>query len=215
MSKKVCKVLVLISGTGSNLQAILNQQQTGELAIEIVGVISNRPNVGGLTIAVKANIPTLVVDHTKFQSRQDYDDKLAVEIDKFDADLIVLAGYMRIMSSSLVQKFLGKMINIHPSLLPKYPGLNTHQKALDNGDKYHGSSVHFVTEVLDGGPVIAQSKVSIEADDNKDSLAAKVKKVEHRLYPKVISWYASGRLEFRDNKTHLDGDLQTNAKLVE
>jgi phosphoribosylglycinamide formyltransferase-1 len=205
MTSEPCRVVVLISGSGTNLQALIDEQNAGNLPIEIVGVISNRPGVKGLERAEQAGIPSQIVDHTQFSSREDFDEAIASEILRFAPDLVVLAGYMRIMTPKLVKAFEGKMLNIHPSLLPKYPGLNTHRRALENGDQEHGSSVHFVTEILDGGPLIAQSRISIHDDDTEQTLSERIKLIEHKLYPQVVRWFAEGRLAFKNNHTYFDG----------
>ncbi|NVJ60939.1 MAG: phosphoribosylglycinamide formyltransferase [Gammaproteobacteria bacterium] len=208
-----CRVVVLISGNGSNLQAIIDRQ--AELSIEIVGVISNRPDVYGLERAQQANINTKVLDHTTFESRELFDNELSELIESYQPELVVLAGYMRIMTQELVKHFEGKMLNIHPSILPKYPGLNTHRRAIEAGDSEHGSSVHFVTEVLDGGPIIAQAKLNITENDTEQSLADRIKQLEHTLFPKVIGWFAASRLEFKQNQTYLDGKLLSSPLLIE
>ena len=208
-----CRVVVLISGNGSNLQAIIDRQS--ELSIEIVGVISNRPKVYGLERAEIAGIATKTLDHMQFESRESFDQQLSALIDSFNPDLVVLAGYMRIMTPELVNRFAGKMLNIHPSLLPKYPGLNTHRRAIEAGDKEHGSSVHFVTEVLDGGPIIAQAKLNITESDTEQSLAERIKQLEHQLYPQVIGWFAASRLLFKHNHTYFDEQLLESPILVE
>lgn len=207
MAKPPCRVVVLISGSGTNLQALIDEQTTGELPIDIVAVISNRPGAGGLEKAQSAGIPTHVIDHTQFDDRHSFDVQVIDAILQYQPDLIVLAGYMRIMTPDLVNRFSGRMLNVHPSLLPKYPGLNTHRRALENKDTHHGSTVHFVTEVLDGGPVIAQSKLTIGDNDNEQLLATRVKQLEHKLYPKVVGWFAEGKLTLKNNQTYFNGEL--------
>ncbi len=209
-----CRVVVLISGSGTNLQALIDGQKKGSLKIELVGVVSNRPGVAGLDRAENAGIPSIVVDHKRFNSREEFDQTIAAAIAEFSPDLVVLAGYMRIMTPELVRAFEGKMLNIHPSLLPKYPGLHTHRRALENGDQQHGSSVHFVTEILDGGPLIAQSIVNIAEDETEQSLVERVKTLEHNLYPQVIQWFAEGRLAFKNNQTYLDGEKLESPVIV-
>jgi phosphoribosylglycinamide formyltransferase-1 len=201
----LCRVVVLISGSGTNLQALIDGEKNNGLPIKIVGVLSNRPGVKGLERAELAGIPTRVVDHTDYKSRDKFDEVIAKEIQSFKPDLVVLAGYMRIMTPQLVKTFEGKMLNIHPSLLPKYPGLHTHRRVLENGDREHGSSVHFVTEVLDGGPIIAQSRIKVRDDDTEQTLIERIKLIEHKLYPQVVQWYAEGRLAFNNNHTFFDG----------
>ncbi len=214
MTSSKCRVVVLISGSGTNLQALIDGQLNQTLAIDIVGVISNRPGVAGLERAEKAGIPTKVLDHKSFDTREEFDWQMEREIIKFDPDLVVLAGYMRIMTPELVKAFEGKMLNIHPSLLPKYPGLHTHRRALENGDAEHGSSVHFVTEVLDGGPLIAQSRININDDDTEQTLGERIKLIEHKLYPQVVQWFAEGRLSFKNNQTFFDGEKLEQPKQV-
>lgn len=204
-------IVVLISGNGSNLQAIIDSVQTGAINGRISAVISNKPNVFGLERAAQANIPAIAVDHTQFADRSEFEQALTQTIDQYQPDLVVLAGFMRILSSEFVQHYLGKMLNIHPSLLPKYPGLNTHRRVLENGDKEHGTSVHFVTAELDGGPIIAQRSIHVTADDTEESLQQKIQQQEHRLYPEVVSWFCNGRLQFKDGQAWLDQDPITTS----
>jgi phosphoribosylglycinamide formyltransferase 1 len=201
------KLVVLISGGGTNLQALIDGQQRAELPIAIVGVISNRPDVKGLTRAAAANIPTQVVDHQHFTNREEFEQALVAAIDFYQPDLIVLAGFMRILSPTFTQRYLGRMFNIHPSLLPKYPGLHTHERALAAGDTEHGATVHFVTAELDGGPIIIQTKVPVLSTDTPASLAARVLEQEHRIYPQAIRWFAEGRLRLVGSDCTLDGKL--------
>lgn len=198
------RIAVLISGSGSNLQAIIDHQKSHADLYEIALVISNRPNAYGLQRAQDANIPTLVIDHTEYESREVFDQVLQTAIDAANADLVVLAGFMRILTSAFAQHYLGKMLNIHPSLLPKYAGLNTHKRALEAGDKKHGLSIHFVTPELDGGPVILQAEVDIEAGETEQSLADKVHKQEHIAYPLVVQWFAEDKLFLKDNQAWLN-----------
>ncbi|KID58678.1 phosphoribosylglycinamide formyltransferase [Pseudoalteromonas luteoviolacea] len=188
------RIVVLISGSGSNLQAIIDHCQSGNINGEIVTVISNKADAYGLTRAEQAGIKTNVLSHKDYDSREAYDEQLAKLIDSCKPDLVVLAGFMRILTPNLVQKFKGKMLNIHPSLLPKYQGLNTHQRAIDANDAYHGASVHFVTEELDGGPVIVQAKVAILPEDSAETLAKRVHEQEHVIYPLVVKWFSEHRL---------------------
>ncbi|MGB5261286.1 MAG: phosphoribosylglycinamide formyltransferase [Gammaproteobacteria bacterium] len=187
-------VVILISGRGSNLQAIINCVQAGRLPIEIRAVISNRPQAGGLQLAAAAGITAEVVDHTHYPDRDAFDHALQQRIDRHAPRLVVLAGFMRILTPAFVEHYRGHMLNIHPSLLPAFPGLNTHRRALDTGVSEHGASVHFVTADTDCGPVIAQARVPIKPGDTEDSLAARVLEQEHRLYPLAILWYALGRI---------------------
>lgn len=191
MSKRI---VVLISGNGSNLQAIIDGCQASKIAGDVVGVISNKANVYGLERAKLHEIDSQIVDHKLFDTREAYDDALQFTIEQYAPDLVVLAGFMRILTPKLVNHFEGRMLNIHPSLLPKYQGLNTHQRAIDAGDEHHGVSVHFVTPQLDGGPVILQAKVPVFDNDTVDELSARVHAQEHRIYPLVVGWFCQSRL---------------------
>jgi phosphoribosylglycinamide formyltransferase-1 len=201
------KIVVLISGGGTNLQAIIDACTHDEFSGEVVAVISNKADAFGLTRAENANITNLSLSHKDFISREAYDQALIAKIDTFNADLIVLAGFMRILTPEFVQHFQGKLLNIHPSLLPKYQGLNTHQRAIDAGDNVHGVSVHFVTEELDGGPVILQAKVPVFPEDNSDDLSARVHEQEHRIYPLVVKWFTEDRLSMQGDNALLDGNI--------
>ncbi|QSD33835.1 phosphoribosylglycinamide formyltransferase [Pectobacterium brasiliense] len=197
-------IVVLISGHGSNLQALIDACKNGRLKGKIVAVFSNNAEAYGLERAQDADIPTCVLNPEDFADRAAFDAALANEIEQYEPALVVLAGYMRILSPEFVAQFAGKMLNIHPSLLPKYPGLHTHRKALENGDREHGTSVHFVTDELDGGPLILQAKVPVLSDDTEESLSERVKTHEHTIYPMVINWFLNGRLVMRDNEAWLD-----------
>jgi phosphoribosylglycinamide formyltransferase-1 len=199
------KLVVLISGSGSNLQTFIDQCQSGDIAADIAAVISNKAEAFGLERATKAGIATACVDHKAFDSREAFDQALSEVIDSHQPDLIILAGFMRILTPGFVEKYLGKMMNIHPSLLPKYPGLNTHQRAIDAGDNKAGATVHFVTPELDGGPAIVQAEVNISATDTAESLAQKVLNQEHLIYPMAVKWFCEKRLLLNNNKTVLDG----------
>ena len=198
------RLVVLISGSGSNLQAIIDACNNGEINANIAAVISNKADAYGLERAKKAGIATAVLSHKDFDSREAYDAELMDVIESFAPNLVVLAGFMRILTPSLVQKFKGKMLNIHPSLLPKYQGLNTHQRAIDAKDDVHGVSVHFVTEELDGGPVILQAKVPVLADDTAETLAQRVHAQEHIIYPLVVKWFSEQRLTMEADYAVLD-----------
>lgn len=204
MSQSVTKICVLISGNGSNLQAIIDEIAAKRLDAVITGVISNRPGAYGLQRASEAGIEAVCLDHTQYSDRDSYDNDLKAQIEKFGADCVVLAGFMRILTPEFVNHFSGKLVNIHPSLLPKYKGLNTHQRAIDNGDEEHGVSVHFVTPELDGGPVIIQSRVPVFEEDTASDLAERVQEQERRIYPLVLSWFSAGRLMMKNNKAVLD-----------
>jgi phosphoribosylglycinamide formyltransferase-1 len=199
---KACSVVVLISGNGSNLQALIDASASSNF--KIVGVISNNPEAYGLERARKAGIGTTVIDHRDFPDRASFDRALMARIDQLSPRLVVLAGFMRILTPEFVKQYAGRILNIHPSLLPKYPGTNTHQRALDAGDEIHGVSVHFVTEDLDSGPVAAQATIPVLAEDTADSLQARVHTQEHRVYPLVVSLFASGRLRMRGHRAWLD-----------
>ncbi|CAI1610173.1 Phosphoribosylglycinamide formyltransferase [Serratia fonticola] len=200
------KIVVLVSGQGSNLQALIDACQQGRIAATIVAVFSNNAQAYGLQRAEEAGIAAQALDAKDFADREAFDAALAQAIDQYQPDLVVLAGYMRILSNAFVQHYAGRMLNIHPSLLPKYPGLHTHRQAIDNGDAEHGTSVHFVTEQLDGGPVILQAKVPIFPGDEEDEVIERVQTQEHTLYPLVVSWFIEGRLAMRDNAAWLDGE---------
>ena len=201
------RVAVLISGSGSNLQALIDGATGGDSAFDIVAVISNRSDAFGLTRARDAGIDTAVIDHRQFPSREAFDHCLADTLDGYRPDLVVLAGFMRILTAAFVDRFQGRLINIHPSLLPKYTGLNTHQRALDAGDNEAGCSVHFVTEQLDGGPVIVQARVPIAPGDDAGSLAARVLREEHRIYLEAVRWCASGRVRLAGEEAIFDNKL--------
>ena len=198
------RIVVLLSGRGSNFQSLLNASLTGDLAGSIDLVISNRPHAGGLTIANNANIDTALIDHQAYATRDAFDADLAGVIDSVSPDLIVLAGFMRILTQGFVSQFAGRLLNIHPSLLPLYPGLNTHQRALDNGDTHAGATVHYVTGELDGGPSVIQARVPIEPGDTKDQLADRILQVEHQIYPQAVNWHLSGRLALRNGVLYKD-----------
>ncbi|MFQ6371110.1 phosphoribosylglycinamide formyltransferase [Shewanella sp. YIC-542] len=199
----VCRVLVLISGNGSNLQAIM-ESALPKSPYQVVGVISNKADAYGLTRAAAANVDNLCVSAMPGESRTEYDKRLATAMDSFKPDLVVLAGFMRILGDELVMAYQGRMINIHPSLLPKFTGLDTHQRAIDAAEPEHGASVHFVIPHLDAGPVILQAKVPVFTDDTAEMLAARVQEQEHAIYPLVVKWFAEGRLQMRDNHAWLD-----------
>lgn len=198
------RLVVLISGSGSNLQAIIDACADQRIHAVIAAVISNRPDAYGLTRARQAGIPAVVLDHKAFDDRESYESRLQSTIDAFQPGLIVLAGYMRILQPDTVQRYLGRMINIHPSLLPAFQGLHTHKRALEAGCTEHGASVHFVTAELDGGPVILQAKVPVEPDDDADSLAARVLEQEHQIFPQAIDWIARGRIQISGDRVLFD-----------
>lgn len=199
------RIVVLVSGNGSNLQAILDACQQGRIAGGVAAVFSNKAAAFGLQRARDAGVPGHALAASQFADREAFDRQLMLEIDAYAPDLVVLAGYMRILSPAFVQHYAGRMLNIHPSLLPKYPGLHTHRQAIDNGDDEHGTSVHFVTEELDGGPVVLQAKVPVFAEDGEEDVAARVQHQEHAIYPLAIGWFLDGRLAMHDDAAWLDG----------
>ncbi|EPC03728.1 hypothetical protein L861_04685 [Litchfieldella anticariensis FP35 = DSM 16096] len=199
------RVVVLISGNGSNLQALIDAQSHGELGGEIVAVISNQPNAYGLKRARDAGIDAVVLPHREYESREAFDGALIKVIERHEPDLIVLAGFMRILSPIFVQRFYGRLLNIHPSLLPAYQGLDTHARVLADGAKEHGASVHFVTEELDGGPVVIQAALEITEDDSVETLKNKVHSREHLIYPIAVKWFLEGRLRLGAEGATFDG----------
>jgi phosphoribosylglycinamide formyltransferase-1 len=200
------KLAVLISGGGTNLQSFIDASAAGELGADIALVISNRADAYGLERARKAGIDTAVVDHRAFEDRESFDKALLDALAPTGVDLVILAGFMRILTPVFIAPYLGRLLNIHPSLLPLYPGLKTHQRALDAGDAEVGATVHFVTEELDGGPPVIQARVPVEAGDDAETLAARVLQVEHRIYPLAARWFAEGRLTLAGNRALLDGE---------
>lgn len=198
------KLVVLISGNGSNLQAILDSIAEGELKATVTAVISNKAEAYGLVRAQQAEVATEVLSHRDFPDREAFDQTLIGVIDRYAPDIVVMAGFMRILTPGFVEHYANRLLNIHPSLLPKYKGMHTHARALAAGETEHGCSIHFVTAELDGGPVIAQAVVPIQNGDTPDTLATRVHKSEHRLYPLVLSWLAEGRLKAREDLLYLD-----------
>lgn len=201
-----CRFVVLISGRGSNMQAIVNAVEQQGLPADVVAVIANKPDAAGLQWAQDRGLTTHGLDHRNYASRQDFDAVLGDLIDNYQPDYILLAGYMRVLTPEFVTRFAGRIVNIHPSLLPAFPGLKTHQQALSAGVQWHGCTVHFVTPVLDHGPIIVQGAVPVQANDNPDTLAARVLRVEHRLYADVAAWLAQGRVSLDpDQRVHVSG----------
>ena len=215
MSSNRGKTAVLISGSGTNLQAFIDFVAAGDSNLEIATVFSNRPDAFGLERAKRAGIDTACIEHGAFETREAFDRAVAAELDRWHPDLLVLAGFMRILSPWFVQKYQGRILNIHPALLPRYPGLDTHQRVLDAGDKFHGSTVHFVTEELDGGPRILQGRIRVAPTTDPDELMHRVQAVEHRIYPEAANWFAQGRLEFRDDAAWLDGAPLPTPKILD
>lgn len=199
------RLVVLISGRGSNLQAILDQAVNGELPVEVAAVISNRPGVHGLERARQAGVPALELDHQQFADRPEFEAALIALIDRYQPDLVVLAGFMRVLTADFTERYRGRLLNIHPSLLPKFRGLHTHERAIAAGETQHGASIHFVTDELDGGPLIVQAQVPVLPGDDADTLAARVLEQEHRLYPQAIRWFAAGRLRLEGKQVLFDG----------
>lgn len=206
--------VVLISGRGSNLTALLAAADAGQLGARIVGVISNRPGALGLQNAAARGIATRVVDHRQFAERTQFDAALAEAIDVFNPQLVILAGFMRILGETFVRHYQGRLLNIHPSLLPAYPGLDTHRRALADGVRIHGCTVHFVTPALDHGPVIIQAAVPVLDDDDEATLAARVLAQEHRIYPQAVRWFAEGRLQLHDGRVRLQAAQDDTAALI-
>jgi len=204
---KKIRTVVLISGSGSNLQALIDAGANADYPAEVVAVISNRADVYGLTRAQNHGIPTEVLDHRRFDSREAFDAALQQLIDSYTPDLVVLAGFMRILTPEFVTHYLGRMLNIHPSLLPLYPGLHTHRRALEAGDASHGATVHFVTPELDGGPAVVQAAVPVEAGDTEEILAKRVLTKEHVIYPLAVRWFAEGKLVLKEGKAFFEGQM--------
>lgn len=206
---KACmkRIVVLISGSGSNLQAIIDACVAGKIDAEVASVISNRADAFGLERARDAGIATVAIDHRQFDSREAFDAELMRAIDAQHPDLVVLAGFMRILTADFVTHYRGRLVNIHPSLLPKYTGLHTHRRALEAGDAEHGATVHFVTEQLDGGPAVMQARIAIGPNDTEQSLAARLLLQEHAIYPLAVQWFIEGRLQLDDDRVLLDGNV--------
>lgn len=197
-------IVILISGRGSNMVSLINAAADGSLPVRVAAVLSNRPDAKGLQIAAAAGVVTQVVDHTLYSGRESFDAAMADAIDAFSPDLVVLAGFMRILSDGFVTRYAGRLINIHPSLLPSFPGLHTHQRALDEGVRIHGCTVHFVTPALDHGPIVVQAAVPVIDGDDAATLAARVLTQEHRIYPLAVRWFAEGLLRLADGRVALD-----------
>ena len=205
-----CRTAILISGSGTNLQSFIDQVAAGTLDLDLCLVVSNRPDAFGLERAKKAGIPTACIEHGDFAERESFDRAVAAVIDAARPELIVLAGFMRILSPWFVRYYEGRILNIHPALLPKYPGLDTHQRVLDAGDEWHGSTVHFVTEELDGGPRILAGRLRVDPRETADELRHRVQALEHRIYPRAAGLVGSGRVEYVNGETFIDGELAAN-----
>jgi phosphoribosylglycinamide formyltransferase-1 len=207
-------IVILISGRGSNMAALVDAAADGSLPVQVAAVASNRPDAVGLAIAASRGIPTRVVDSARFSGREAFDDALAGIIDAFSPDLVALAGFMRILSDGFVARYAGRLINIHPSLLPAFPGLHTHRRALEAGVRIHGCTVHFVTPALDRGPIIAQAAVPVLDGDDEASLAARVLAQEHRIYGQAVRWFAEGRLRLAGERVALAAEQDGSAGLI-
>jgi phosphoribosylglycinamide formyltransferase-1 len=203
-------IVVLVSGSGSNLQAIIDQIASGELPVRIDLVVSNNPDAYALKRAKSANIDASCIDHRSFSSRLEFDQALIDKIDQVKPDLLVLAGFMRILTTEFVAHYHNRLINIHPSLLPKYPGTDTHQRAIDANDAWHGVSIHFVVPEVDAGPVIVQGRFGIKINDTPETLKQRISLIEHKLYPLAVKWYAQDRLTISAGKVLLDGETASD-----
>jgi len=207
--------IILISGYGTNLQAILDQIINNQLPIRIISVLSDNPKAYGIERAKKAGIPTKIINYHNFTKKADFHQSIEDNIKKLDPNLIVLAGYMRILSTEFCRQFKGKILNIHPSLLPKFKGFNTYQRVLDSGDEFHGSTVHFVTAELDSGPLILQYRTRIRTDENPNQLRKRVQLGEYQIYPMAIRWFAEGTLKMVEGETVLMGKRITKPEILE
>ena len=202
-----CRTAILISGSGTNLQAFIDAVAAGNLDLDLCVVFSNKPDAYGLERARNAGIPIACIEHGSFPDRESFDRAVIEELDQFAPDLLILAGFMRILSPGFVNHYEGRILNIHPALLPKFPGLNTHQRALDAGEEWHGSTVHFVTEELDGGPRILQGRLRVDPTESADELQTRVQAIEHRIYPEAAGLVGSGRVGFEDGMSWVDGEI--------
>ncbi len=200
-------IVILISGRGSNMEVFLDASDQGRLAGRIAKVISNRPEALGIATAQKRGVPTAIIDHQKFDTRESFDAALADEVAACSPSVVVLAGFMRILTPVFIERFLGQLVNIHPSLLPKYPGLHTHQRAIEAGDAEAGATVHYVTNELDGGPAILQARVPIHANDDAQALASRILQVEHVIFPEAVNWHLEERAVHTNQGAYLDGEL--------
>ena len=207
-------IVILISGRGSNMEALIAARDAGNLPVNIAAVISNRPDAKGLETAAKAGIVTHFIDHKGFAGREAFDAALAECIDMFSPDLVVLAGFMRILTEGFVRHYEGRLLNIHPSLLPSFPGLHTHQRALEEGVRIHGCTVHFVTAELDHGPVVIQAAIPVIDGDTEETLAARILRQEHKVYPQAVRWFAEDKLSLVDGKVRLAAELRDDTVLI-
>ena len=209
-----CRAVCLISGSGTNLQAIIENINNEMLQIELVSVISDNPKAKGLQRAKREGIDTKIIDYSTYKNRREFDESLEIEMLSINPDLIILAGYMKILNINFCNIFAGRILNIHPSLLPKYKGLNTHQRVIDNREELHGASVHFVVPELDDGPVIIQYQFEIEKNDDRHSLQKKVQQGEYIIYSKAIQWFSEKRLIFDSEKAYLDNKVLLKPSIV-
>jgi len=214
MTAPTCGVVVLVSGRGSNLQAIIDAVRSGALAIDLRAVISNEPGAAALGRAQAAGIATHVIDHHAYATRAAFDAALREAVDRYAPDLVVLAGFMRLLGPAFIDHHSGRLLNIHPSLLPAFPGLRTHARALAAGATVHGATVHFVTRETDAGPIVIQAAVPVRRGDTPDVLSARVLKEEHRIYPLAIRWFAEGRLKLAGDRVLLDGAPRADQDLT-
>lgn len=206
---------ILISGGGTNLQAFIDAVESGKLNLNLSVVLSNRAAARGLERAKKAGIPTECVEHRNYPERAAFDAALIETLAPFNVDVVILAGFMRILTPVFIERFAGRIFNIHPSLLPKYPGLNTHQRVIEAGERWHGSTVHFATEQLDGGPRVLQGRVPVLSGDTPESLAARVLEVEHQIYPQAVAHFVAGRLRLHDGHAWMDGEKLAEPLVLE
>jgi len=215
LSTTSCRAAVLVSGSGSNLQSFIDKVAANEIGLDLCVVFSNKPDAYGLLRAENAGIATECLEHGDYADRESFDRAVADVLDTYAPDLIILAGFMRILSPWFVRHFEGRILNIHPALLPAYPGLDTHQRALDAGEKWHGSTVHFVTEVLDGGPLILQGRLAVDPDETADELCSRVQALEHQIYPLAAHWFGQERIEFRGGRAWMDGEALESPRVMD
>jgi phosphoribosylglycinamide formyltransferase-1 len=204
-STRPARIVVLISGRGSNMRALVERGHDPAMGYEVAAVVADQPGAGGLAIARDLGVPAHLVAADKSIARPRYDEQLAATIDPYEPSLIVLAGFMRILSPEFVSRYEGRILNIHPALLPRYPGLHTHQRAIDARDDQHGATVHFVTAELDRGAAVIQARVRVEPEDDAQSLSARVQVLEHHIYPIAVRWFCAGRLRYAQGRAWLDG----------
>ena len=215
MNRARCRTAILVSGSGTNLQAFIDHVAAGHSTLDLSVVFSNRPDAFGLTRARDAGIDTACIEHGDYASREEFDRAVAGTLDEYEPELLVLAGFMRILSPWFVEHYEGRILNIHPALLPLYPGLHTHERVLEAGDTHHGSTVHFVTEELDGGPRILQGRIQVAPTTDPDALMKRVQAVEHKIYPEAAEWFGQGRLEFREGAAWLDNTPLPEPKILD